>query len=195
MQPTTRITTTTNTNTRLVNGIDVDALRAKAGAIQADPALGATRWNVTTRWLGGTRSDTHVTSYEIGGQRVSRDFTIRVDEPLEQGGTNQFANPQELLLAALNACMTVGYAAAFALAGIALQELAIETSGDIDLRGCLGLEDAVKPGYEEITYTVKVKADATPALIERVHDFVCRTSPNRFNLAQPVRLRPRLVKS
>lgn len=183
----------TTANQNLVNGIDVAALRAKAGAIQTDPALGMTRWNVTTRWRGGTRSDTSVTQYEIGGQRVRKDFTIRVDEPLELCGTNLYANPQEVLLSALNACMTVGYVAAFALEGIALQELSIETSGDIDLRGFLGLDDSVKPGYDELTYTVHVKADATPDQIERVHDIVCRTSPNRFNLSQPIPLRARLV--
>lgn len=185
----------TATTPNLINGIDVDALRAKAAAIQADPALGMTRWSVTTRWMGGTRSDTRVTGYEIGGERVQRDFTIQVDEPLELCGTNQFANPQEVLLAALNACMTVGYVAACALEGIVLKGLSIETSGDIDLRGFLGLEEAVKPGYDELVYTVRLQADATPAQLERVHDIVCRTSPNRFNVSQPIALRSRLVTS
>jgi uncharacterized OsmC-like protein len=185
----------TTTSPKLVNGIDVETLRAKAGAIQAEPKLGMSRWNVTTRWAGGTRSDTQVTNREIGGQLVKKDFTLRVDEPVELCGTNQFANPQEFLLAALNACMTVGYVVNFALAGIRLHELSIETRGDIDLRGFLGLDESVKPGYDELSCTVRVKADATPAEIERVHDVVCRTSPNRFNLAQPVRLRSRLVTS
>jgi len=182
----------TTRDSSLVNGVDVDALRAKAAAIAADPKLGMTRWNVTTRWKGGARSDTSVTSCEIGGERVQKDFTIRVDEPVELLGTNQFANPQEVLMAALNACMTFGYVANFALQGITLRELSIETSGAIDLRGFLG-DPSVKPGYDELNYTVHVKADATPAQIELVHDVVTRTSPNYFNLSQPVRLRSRLV--
>lgn len=184
---------TTTKPPTLVNGIDVDALRGAATAIQADPASGLTRWRVTTRWMGGTRSDSRVTSYEIGGARIEKDFTIRADEPLELCGTNQHPNPQEILLSALNACMAVGYAAVCALEGIQLHELSIETRGDIDLRGFLGLDPAVKPGYDELAYTVHIRADATPAQIERVHDIVCRTSPNRFNLAQPVRLQSRLV--
>ncbi len=78
---------------------------------------------MTSRWRGGTRSDTAVKAYFIGGQRVAKDFTIRVDEPYELCGTNQFANPQEYLLAALNACMIVGYSAVCALQGIELEEL------------------------------------------------------------------------
>jgi uncharacterized OsmC-like protein len=188
------MTASTTQTAGLVNGIDVPALHLKAGAIAADPKLGRTRWNVTTRWKGGARSDTSVTDYEIGGQRVPKDFTIRADEPLEVGGTNQFANPQEVLMAALNACMTFGYVANFSLEGIVLRELSIETSGEIDLRGFLG-DPSVKPGYDELVCTVRVKADATPAQIERIHDAVCRTSPNLFNLVQPVRVRSRLVTS
>ncbi|MGA7882639.1 MAG: hypothetical protein WCD63_17380, partial [Terrimicrobiaceae bacterium] len=62
-----------------INGIDVDALTRAIEAIAADPATGQTRWEVTTRWRGGTRSDTAVKAYYIGGQRVTKDFTIRVD--------------------------------------------------------------------------------------------------------------------
>jgi hypothetical protein len=39
---------------------------------------------------------------------VSRHFAIDIDEPFELGGGNAFANPQEYLLAGLNACMIVG---------------------------------------------------------------------------------------
>jgi organic hydroperoxide reductase OsmC/OhrA len=120
-----------------VNGLDVDALTQAIEAIADDPAKGQTRWQVTSRWRGGTRSDTSVKAYYIGGQRVAKDFTIRIDEPYELCGTNQFANPQEFLLAALNACMIVGYSAVCALQGIELTELRIETEGDIDLRGVL----------------------------------------------------------
>jgi len=179
--------------THLLNGLDADFLRATIGAVAAEPALAKTRWRVTTHWTGGTRSDTLVESYEIGGREIAKDFTIRIDEPLELGGTNRHANPQEVLLASLNACMTVGYVAACTLEGIELEALRIETSGDIDLRGFLGLDPSVKPGYDALRYTVYLTAKASPAQLEKVHDFVCRTSPNRFNLAQPIRLETRLV--
>jgi uncharacterized OsmC-like protein len=177
----------------LVNGIDVDALRRTLAAVKGDPAQGKTRWSVATRWVSGTRSDSRVTAREIGGKRIEKDFTIPVDEPRELCGTDQFADPQELLLASLNACLTAGYAAACALAGIAIEALTIETSGAIDLRGFLGLDAEVKPGFDEVVVTVRLKASASPVQLESVHDFVCRTSPNRFNVTQPVRLRSRLV--
>ena len=104
----------------------------------------------TTTWQGQARSRTQVDGFEIGGEQVARRFAIDIDEPCELGGTNLFANPQEHLLAALNACMTVGYVAQCAVRGITLESLVIETKGEIDLRGFLGIDPAVPPGYESL---------------------------------------------
>jgi len=176
-----------------VNGINTDALRSTVEAVTQDPSKGATHWQVTSHWRGGTRSDARVTSYEIGGQRIAKDFTIRVDEPLELCGTNEFANPQEYLLAALNACMIVGYTALCSLEGIQLEQLRIETQGDIDLRGFLGIDPSVKSGYDHLRYIVHIKGNGTPEQFERIHRTVMSTSPNYFNLATAIPLRSKLV--
>jgi uncharacterized OsmC-like protein len=139
----------------VVNGINVDDLVALIEGVRRDAAKGMTNWRVTTSWRGQTRSRAQVESFDIGGERVPRRFAIDIDEPCELGGTNRFANPQEHLLAALNACMIVGYAAQCAVRGIALERLEIETNGEIDLRGFLGLDSAVPPGYENLNTTVR----------------------------------------
>ena len=184
---------TTTTSSPIVNGVDTDHLRTAIQAISDDPAKGMTTWKVRSTWKGGTRNDTRVTEYMIGGETVKKDFTLKVDEPLELGGTNQYANPQEYLLAAFNSCMMVGYAAVCALEGITLDELWIETEGDIDLRGFLGIDETVKPGYDSLQYTVHVKGDATEEQFGKVHQFVMRTSPNRFNAANAIALNTTLV--
>jgi uncharacterized OsmC-like protein len=179
------------TNT-IINGIDTGALRGAIAGVGADSTQGATHWTVASHWRGGARSDTHVTEYGIGGQRVSKDFTIRVDEPIELCGTNQFANPQEYLLAALNACMIVTYVAYCALEGIELTDLRIETEGDIDLRGLFGLDESVPAGYEQLRYTVHLAGSGTAEQFERIHHTVMRRSPNYFNLASAIPLESRL---
>src|SRR5215475_2087475 len=181
------------TETAVVNGIDTDALRGAIEAVTKDASHGATKWQVATHWRGGTRSDTKVSECSIGGEKVARDFTIRIDEPLQLGGTNQYANPQEYLLASLNACMTVGYTALCALEGIELTSLRIETEGNIDLRGFLGLSADVKPGYDELRYTVHVKGNGTPEQFEKIHRAVMSTSPNYFNVRNSIPLKSRLV--
>jgi uncharacterized OsmC-like protein len=134
-----------------------------------------------------------VTGFTLGGQRIPRNFTIGIDEPLELLGTNQFPNPQETLLAALNGCMIFGYVALCSIEGIELEELRIETEGNIDLRGFLGIDPSVRPGYDQIRYTVHIKGNGTPAQFEKIHQSVIATSPNYFNLATAIPLKSRLV--
>jgi uncharacterized OsmC-like protein len=177
----------------VVNGINVDDLLALRASIEQDPSKGITNWGVTTTWQGQTRSRAKVSGFRIGGEEVSRRFSFDVDEPYELGGSNAFANPQEYLLAALNACLTVGYVAQCAIRGISLEHLEIETKGEIDLRGFLGIDSTVAPGYESLSYTVYIKGDGTAEQFAEIHEAVMATSPNFFNVSKAVALKPTLV--
>lgn len=185
--------TTEMTKPEIVNGINVDDLKQLVAGVAADPANAATSWRVSTSWQGQTHSRSRIDGFDLAGEHISRPFTIDIDEPCELGGTNRYPNPQEHLIAALNACMTVGYVAQCALRGIELESLEIETTGDIDLRGFLGLDDDVARGYESLSYTVRIKGDATREQFEEVHAAVMATSPNFYNIANPIALRPALV--
>jgi uncharacterized OsmC-like protein len=187
------MTTTTKTAPKIVNGLDVDALFALIDGVKQDSANGKTSWRVATSWQGQTRSRSQVEGYAIGGQEVARRFSIDIDEPAELGGSNRFANPQEHLIAALNACMTVGYVAQCAVHGIKLESLTIETEGDIDLRGFLGIDPTVPRGYEQLKYTVRIKGSGTPEQFAEVHEAVMATSPNFYNMSQPIALKPALI--
>lgn len=187
------MTTATQNETKFINGIDVTALRETVERVRSDPAVGQTRFVVKTDWLGGTVSRTRVAGCEIAGQWIDRKFEFISDEPTELCGTNTEPNPQEYLMGALNACMTVGYVAGAALHGVKLQSLQIETEGNIDLRGFLGLSTTVPAGYDEIRYTVRIKGNGTPEQMRKIHETVLATSPNRFNLANPIKLVANLV--
>jgi len=177
----------------VVNGINVDDLHALITAVKQDSAKGQTHWHVTSTWQGQARSRAKVGGFTIGGEYVHRPFAIDIDEPLELGGSNRFANPQEHLLAALNACMTVGYVAQCAVRGITLEKLEIETEGDIDLRGFLGIDPAVPPGYEKVRFVVRIKGNGTKEQFAEIHKAVMTTSPNFHNVSRPVALEPTLV--
>jgi hypothetical protein len=177
----------------VVNGINVDDLFALIEGVKRDAAKAKTNWRVTTTWQGQTRSRAQVEDFGIGGARVPRRFSIDIDEPCELGGTNRFANPQEHLIAALNACMAVGYVAQCVVRGITLQSLEIETDGEIDLRGFLGIDPAVPPGYEKLSYIVRIKGSGTKEEFAEIHEAVMATSPNFYNVSQPVALKPVLV--
>jgi hypothetical protein len=130
-----------------VNGLDLDALGDAMREIEADPAKGKVGFQVKSAWMGQTRSRATVDSYMMGGEKICRSFAIDIDEPLELLGENTAPNPQEMLMAAFNACIMVGYVADAAMKGIHLDSVEIETSGELDLRGFLGMDAAVPPGY------------------------------------------------
>jgi uncharacterized OsmC-like protein len=176
-----------------VNGLDVAALKQVINDVAADPAKGAVRFQVKSAWQGQTKSRATVESYNLGGQEVKRHFEIAVDEPLELLGENTAPNPQEMLMTALNACIMVGYVAGAAMKGIRLDKVEIETSGQLDLRGFLGIDPSVPPGYVTIQYTVTMKGNGSEADFREIHETVMKTSPNYFNIARPVRIDSRLV--
>jgi len=177
----------------VVNGINVDDLMTLLSSVEQDASKGKTNWHVSTTWQGQTRSRAEVSGFGIGGEEIARQFSFDIDEPCELGGSNAFANPQEHLIAALNACLTVGYVAQCAIRGITLEKLEIETEGEIDLRGFLGIDTHVPPGYESLNYTVYIKGDGTDAQFKEIHEAVMATSPNFYNLANAVMLKPTLV--
>jgi uncharacterized OsmC-like protein len=177
----------------VVNGIDTDAVHALIESVEANPANGMTHWQVASAWQGGTHSRARVDSFAIGGANVPRRFSMDIDEPFELGGGNAYANPQEYLLAALNACMMVGYTALCALQGIALHKLEITTEGDIDLRGFFGLDPTVAPGYRELRTRVVIKADGTEEQLRKIHEMVLATSPNFYNVTRAVPVVPSLI--
>jgi len=178
-----------DSTTSIVNGIDLKALDETVDAINEDAGCGNVQFRVRTDWLGQTRSESTVDGYRIGGQEVARSFKIVADEPFELLGANEAPNPQELLMSAVNACMMVGYVAQASIRGIHLDGCTIETQGELDLRGFLGLDATVPNGYRHVEYTVTLKGDGTPVQYEEIHRAVMATSPNFFNMANPIEMR------
>jgi uncharacterized OsmC-like protein len=178
-----------------INGYDLARIQALVGAIRQDPGKARIEFKVRSAWKGQTRSESVIESYRLGGREIPRAFHIAADEPLELDGSNIAPNPQELLMAALNACMIVGYTATAAVKGVVLDRVEIETEGALDLRGFLGLDPAMPAGYEKLRVKVRIGGDATPDQLREIHAAVQATSPNLFNLTRAVQIVPDLVVS
>lgn len=172
----------------MINDIDLDALGETIEAIEKDAGCGRVEFGVTTEWTGQTRSESTVDGFTFGGERIERRFKIIADEPPELLGANSAPNPQELLMSAVNACMMVGYVAQASIRDITLTGCRIETKGELDLRGFLGLADSVPPGYRRIDYMVTMEGNGTREQYEEIHKAVQATSPNFFNMAQPIEM-------
>jgi uncharacterized OsmC-like protein len=176
-----------------LNGIDTKALKQVIGQISEDPSLGKVKFQVTTTWKGTTKSETVVQGYEISGQKVKRIHTFVIDEPKELLGEDTAANPQEYLMGAMNACILNTYVIAAAIKGIRLEKVEMETEGELDLRGFLGIDENVIPGYNELKYKVRLKGDGTKEQYEEVHKTVVATSPNYYNISNAIKLNTELI--
>lgn len=181
------------TQTQNINGIDLDGLGQLVEQIKADKNKGFVRFKVATAWKGQTRSEARVKSYAFDGVEIPRQFTIAADEPPELLGQNSAPNPQELLMAAFNACIMVGYVANAAVMGVTLTNVEIETDGELNLRGFLGIDPNVKPGYDSIRCRVRLTGNGSREQYQTIHENVLKTSPNYFNVAQPIRVDAALV--
>lgn len=173
-----------------LNGIDLVALQGiaqnVAGAENASKR--SAKFNVKTKWENQTRTVATVSRYALFGVEHQRHFEIVSDEPTEFFGKNSAPNPQELLMAALNACLSVGYAVNAAAMGITIHNLEIETDGELDLRGVLGLDENVNPGYDEVNYIVRIHTDASNEKVEELHKIVTKTSANFANFSRAIRM-------
>jgi uncharacterized OsmC-like protein len=183
------MTETTMTGPTIRNGVNVDDLLGAIAAVTADGANGRLRFRVDTKWLGGFRARHTPGAFSVGGQesRHAADYSVVSDEPAEVLGTDDGISPAELMLSALGACLTVGYAANAAALGIDIEDLAIEISTDASLEGFMNIRDA-EPAVESVTVHVNVKTSAPAEAVQELHAYVNAHSPIWQTLACPVRL-------
>lgn len=121
------------------------------------------------------KSTSKATSKLIQGLQVEntvRNFTIRIDEPKNAGGSDTGMTPVEAALVALGSCITIT-AAAFAKAqNIDLQEFWVELEGDLNLDGFMKGTPGVKRGFEQIRVTPHIKTSSSPEAVEKFLAFV-----------------------
>lgn len=111
-------------------------------------------------------------------------FTAGMTE--KYGGTNAGPNPGVFGRAAVGTCLALGYAMWAARLGLALRGLTVEVKADYDVRGELGVDDSIRPGYSRIVYVVTVDTDASDDEVHRLLDMADRHSSWLDDLKNPV---------
>lgn len=179
---------TTQTNTQ-VNGVNVDQLVETITAIQQNPALARFQFRAQNEWVGGGHSRTSIQGFYGAGMEDtsrSRPFILEGDEPPLLLGSNAGPNAVEAVLHALASCLAVGFIYNAAAQGINVESLSFDMEGDLDLRAFLGLSDEVRPGYEGIRISYRVKSDGPREKIEALCEYVQKTSPVLDIVRNPV---------
>ena len=117
--------------------------------------------------------------YHLVGESVShartdisvRDVKATTDEPLERGGTNTAPSPTETMMAALIGCTNNVATRIAHHKELNFEIQTIECDVEFDRRGVILAEEISVP-FPNITLTINVKTDATPAQLAEVQDLL-----------------------
>ncbi len=172
--------------TTALNGVDTEALANTVNAIKNDPALAPCQFRARNQWIEGAHNRATVKDFFAAGREDTtrtKPFELNADEPPVLLGQDRGANPVEYLLSALSACITTSMVYHAAANGVKIDELESEFEGDLDLQGFLGLSPEVRPGFQTIRATFRVKSDGSAEQLESyikrspVFDVVSRSVP------------------
>ncbi len=168
--------------TQIVSGMDLDKLEAFRTALRQSPViLGLGAHGV---WEGHSgRSTVHIGPYELGGEHIDREtrhYTIpygawkEVEEEIGFVGPTDRAEPVEMALGAVAACLCNSIALNAPRNGIKLEGLEINVHADVDPSVLFEVKgpESHTSCMPKITTEVKVKGDITDTQLEKIKELV-----------------------
>ena len=153
------------------NGVDTEKMFATLDLIKAQPELAKFQFRATNQWVGGAHNRSSIKNfYAAGGEDTTRGeaFVIDAGEPAILLGTDTGANPAEYLLHALAACLTTTIVYVAAARKVQLTSVESTLTGDMDVRGALGVDDEPRNGFERISVSFRVRGDASQEKLREV---------------------------
>jgi uncharacterized OsmC-like protein len=170
------VTVVTNT---IRNGVDTEKMFGTLDLIRAQPELARFQFRATNRWIDGAHNRSTMRDfYAAGGEDTSRGeaFVIDAGEPAILLGTDTGANPAEYLLHALAACLTTSIVYVAAARKVELTSVESTLTGDMDVRGALGVDDEPRNGFERIGVSFHVTGNAPAEKLREVVERAAKRS-------------------
>ena len=99
---------------------------------------------------------------------TSRHFKIAADEPPALGGTDKAMNPVELLLGALASCLTIVAVFYANKLGYDVEDVSVDTEGDLDPAGFTGQDESVRPGFQQVRARLNIVSSEPRERIEEL---------------------------
>ena len=161
---------TTQSDTPVNNGVNVEALFGAQEALKQTPEAARFKWRSTVEWINGTHSRSTIEGfYGLGAeQKHKKPFTFEADHPEIFASEDHSATPVEIVLAGLASCLTAGVAAVAQARKVQLRSVSATLEAGMDIRGILGVDEDVRNGFDGIKVTYKIDADASPDDIKAI---------------------------
>jgi uncharacterized OsmC-like protein len=155
------------------NGVDTGKMFATLDLITQQPELARFQFRATNRWIDGAHNRSTIKGfYAAGGEDETRGDAFEVDagEPAILLGSDTGPNPAEYLLHALAACLTTSIVYVASARKVVLTSVESTLTGDMDVRGALGVSDEPRNGFERITVSFRVTGHAPEEKLREVVD-------------------------
>jgi uncharacterized OsmC-like protein len=153
------------------NGVDTQTMFGTLDLIKEQPELAKFQFRASNRWLGGAHNRSTIKGfYAAGGEDKSRAEAFELDagEPAILLGTDTGPNPAEHLLHALAACLTTSIVYVAAARKVELTSVESTLTGDMDVRGALGVDPEPRNGFERIGVSFRVSGNAPEEKLREV---------------------------
>jgi len=153
------------------NGVDTQTMFGTLDLIKEQPELAKFQFRASNRWLGGSHNRSTIKGfYAAGGEDETRaeGFELDAGEPAILLGTDTGPNPAEHLLHALAACLTTSIVYVAAARKVELTSVESTLTGDMDVRGALGVDSEPRNGFERIGVSFRVSGNAPEEKLREV---------------------------
>ena len=153
------------------NGVDTEKLFVTLDLIRAQPELAKFQFRATNRWIDGAHNRSTIKGfYAAGGEDTTRsvEFVLDAGEPAILLGVDTGPNPAEYLLHALAACLTTTIVYVAAARKVRLTSVESTLTGEMDVRGALGVDDEPRNGFSRIGVSFRVTGDAPEEKLREV---------------------------
>lgn len=134
-----------------------EALERNVRALELRPSLGQIEATTRVSLTQGLRCEIQ-----------EGDWSLATDMSEKMGGAATAPNPGALGRAALGSCLATSFAMWAARLDVPIDRVDVEVVVGFDARGELGVSDEVPPGYESVTFRLRVTSPASEAQLARV---------------------------
>jgi uncharacterized OsmC-like protein len=153
------------------NGVDTEKMFATLDLIKTRPELAKFQFRATNRWIDGSHNRSAIKGfYAAGAEDTSRSqkFELDAGEPAILLGSDTGPNPVEYLLHALAACLTTAIVYVAAARKVHLSSVESTLTGDMDVRGALGVDEEQRNGFERVRVSFRVTGNAPQEKLREV---------------------------
>ncbi|MGE3277724.1 MAG: OsmC family protein [Vicinamibacterales bacterium] len=137
----------------------------------------------------GTAVTTATLSNNLCCRVTDGPWTLAVGMTEKYGGDGSGPNPGVFGRAALASCMAMSYAMWGSRLDVPLTAVTVEVQADYDVRGELGVNETVRPGYLQVRAIVTIESAAPESRVRRVVEIADRCGSWLDNFKNPVDVR------